>query len=127
MELDSHKKMTGQELRNLIDAFAKPLEEAGYYIGVYGNENFSNYLSEKDPTIFDEYDFWIANYGSNRSEQYDQVEPRDISQIGSGLGSAGMAQVTDRARISGIDGSVDVNFSYKNYPKIMKDAMKNNH
>lgn len=88
----------------IIKAFCEEIEKAGYYVGVYiGASAATSLLTEE---IRKAYDLWIAHWGVS--------EPHyDIY---------GMWQYTDAGRVNGIEGYVDMDNSYKDYPAIMAAA-----
>lgn len=98
-----------------IVTFCKTLEAAGYYTGVYTYKYYiENYIDDSKLSSFDH---WIAEYGINDGE------PHSCSYSG----EYGMWQYTSRGGDKILPNCVqstglDLNFSYKNYPKIMVNA-----
>lgn len=89
-------------------SFLDTLEDAGYYAMIYG----SDISTFKDRVQIDRlvaYDKWVARYGS---------EPKFVK-------SYGIWQNSSSGKVDGINGRVDTDVSYKNYPSIIKKAHLN--
>lgn len=78
-------------------AFLKEIEKGGYIPGLYTNIDFSNNYFFK--SVQREYDLWIAQYNSRCTYN----------------GSHVMWQYSESGRVSGISGSVDLDYCYKKY------------
>lgn len=86
-----------QERTNIVKAFCNTIKNAGYKPMVY---SYTYFLEEKlDMNQLASYDTWIADYYGNT--WYNR--PYTIWQY------------TDKGSINGIQGNVDLNYSYKNY------------
>lgn len=92
-----------------IKGFCETLENKGYYVGIYASD-ISGFKDMMDADKLTMYDKWVARYGK---------EPSYIT-------SYGMWQTTSEKRISGYNGNLDYNESYKDYPEIMKANNLNN-
>ena len=93
--------LSRQTLTNVIKAFCSEVEKAGYYVGVYAS------LSWLDGKFYPDqlpYDIWAAQYFTEC--QYS--------------GQYGMWQYTSSGSVPGIQGGVDMNECYQDYPKIIK-------
>ena len=92
---------------DVIEAFCEETEAAKYYAAFYSFKN----LFDKgiDMPRLRRFDSWIAHY----------------AQIAGYAGVHGMWQKTGKGRIAGIKGDVDLNISYKDYPKIIRSAKLN--
>lgn len=92
---------------NGIKGFCEYLENKGYYVGVYANSSwFKNYI---DASIPSKYDCWVANWGTNNPS----TPSHGLWQFGG---------ETNKIRTNKIAGYVcDQNYSYKDYPSIMKE------
>lgn len=87
--------------------FVKNIEAAGYYAGIYANLNWwENYLT--DPW-YDTVARWVAQY-------YTECQYKK---------EYGVWQYSSIGSVSGIDGKVDMNYAYVDYPKIIKESGKN--
>lgn len=89
----------------IIRAFLDRLEQAGYFAGLYMSESIL--VSYTEPEIRERYAVWIAAY---------DVPAPDYS------GSYGIWQKSSTGKIDGIEGNVDLNEAYKDYPEIIKSA-----
>lgn len=90
-------------LHDMATAFCATLEKAGFYAGIYANNDYikNNYTSN----IFNKYDLWYAYYQKKCNR------------------SVNMWQFTANGTVPGIEGQVDMNMCYMDYPAIM---VKNN-
>ena len=87
---------------DLVKTFCNELEAAGYFTGLYMSSWFlKNYISED---VRARYTMWVAEYGSklNYSGQY------------------GIWQHSSTGAVSGINGNVDLDIAYVDYPSIIK-------
>ena len=86
-------------------AFCETMEKAGYYCGIYASDN-SGFKARLEINRLTPYDKWVAIYGS---------EPKYVKEYG-------MWQSSSTGRVNGINGNVDMNVAYKDYPFIIKKA-----
>lgn len=93
--------LSNHQRTDICKAFCEEIENAGYYVMIYCNFNwYKNYL------CFDElkkYDLWLAHW--------------DVTEPGT---ECGIWQKTNKGQIDGINGNVDLNEAFKDYPAIMK-------
>ena len=82
---------------------AAQLEAWNLYAMVYTYTNFADTALDMDALTA--YDLWIADYRGTRPTR-----------------KHGMWQYTSKGRVAGIDGPVDLNHAYKNYPAIIQRA-----
>lgn len=88
-------------------AFCGTLKKAGYYTGIYMSRiPAQTYL---DDECIKEYDLWLAEYNSKLNWS----------------GKVGMWQYSDKGIVSGINGTVDMDACYIDYPTIIKNSGKN--
>lgn len=80
------------------------LEGKGYYAALYCSADWLN--NRLDYSQLTSYDMWIAQYGSSCSAKLPY----------------GMWQYSSKGRVSGINGNVDLDYCYKDYPSIIKKA-----
>lgn len=91
-----------QTVSAIIRAFLDSLEQSGYFAGLYMSlDNFNAYTDEE---IRRRYAVWIADYGTQRPD------------------NAGMWQKSSAGRIDGIQGNVDLDESFEDYPSIIRNA-----
>lgn len=89
----------------LCEAFCSELEKAGYYTAVYSFKSaFENNIRSD---VKNKYDTFLSHVG---------VEQTDYS------GGYGLWQYSWTGRIDGISGDVDLDYAYKDYPTIIKNA-----
>ena len=94
--------LSNETLTDIVVNFCEKLEKQGYYVGVYANLNWWN--TKLNSTRLDAYAKWVARY--NTVLGYD----------------AGMWQYTSSGTIAGINGNVDMDYCYVNYPEAIKKA-----
>ncbi|MBR0142065.1 MAG: glycoside hydrolase family 25 protein [Ruminococcus sp.] len=89
----------------IIRAFLKKVENAGYFVGLYMSASHLNNFVEDD--IKNRYAVWVAHYGVSKPTY---------------SGNYGIWQKSSTGKISGINGNVDLNESYIDYPTVIKSA-----
>lgn len=88
----------------LVKTFCNALENAGYYTGLYCSASpLTNYIYTD---VAERYAVWVAQY--NNKCTYSR--------------SYGVWQNSDSGKINGINGNVDTDISYVDYPSIIKKA-----
>lgn len=95
----------------IIKAFCSTVEAAGYYTGVYTSASVASTLLTDE--IKTKYDMWVAHWGVTKPSYN---------------GNYGMWQykVGAKGSVNGITGEIDMDYAYKNYPTIIKNAGLNN-
>ena len=89
-------------LCDMATAFCEEVKAAGYYPGIYANPDYvKNHFGED---IFKKYDLWLAHYTEKTSWKAD------------------IWQYSSKGKVAGIDGNVDMNRCYKDYPAIIVKA-----
>ena len=92
---------TKKAITDLVKIFCKRVEEHGYYVMVYSNYNgFKNHMNS-----LKEFDKWIADL--------DGEPDKDIY---------GIWQYTWTGKVNGIKGDVDCDYSFNDYPTIIRNA-----
>lgn len=95
-------KLTNRQRTDICKAFCKEIEKNGYYAMFYCNLNWlENYLYKDE--LLSKYDLWLAQWNVNKPSY-----------------PSGIWQYFEVGKIDGINGNVDLNISYKNYPEIIK-------
>ena len=89
-----------EERTAVCKAFCEAAKKAGYKPAIYANKYWLNSKLNMDTLV--QYDTWLAHYTENQKPS-DYDRPYSIWQY------------TSEGIISGIDGDVDLNISYKNY------------
>ncbi len=112
IEEEFYKKMDRDDVTKVITAFMDVLKNAGYYVMVYNSPNFIKACI--DSSELEKYDIWIACWGD---------EERLNSLYN---GHYGMWQYSATGKVSGINGDVDLDYSYKNYEAYITENGFNN-
>ena len=95
-------------ITNAAIAFCNVMESHGYYVSIYGAD-ISTFAEELDIRYLTKFDKWVARIPHRPSYVKDY----------------GIWQYSHSGSINGIFGNVDLDYSYKNYPKIIKGAHLN--
>lgn len=98
--------VTKKLLCEMATAFCEELENAGYYAGIYANNDYVKNKYGED--IFKRYDLWFARWGCEKPGR-----------------SVHLWQYTDKGRVSGINGNVDKNYAYIDFPELIKKRKLN--
>lgn len=102
IEDKSQQGLGKQTLTAICKAFCDAAEAAGYYVCIYANPAWlKTYL---DAPALAQYDLWLAHWTDNPTKAY----------------SYGMWQYTSDGNVAGINGRVDLNLAYKDYPAIIR-------
>ena len=112
IEDDNQDNLPTEKRTAMVMAFCNRMKEAGYLAGVYASQSWLNY--RLDPNVIGAtHELWMAAWTQSGTPS------RDYSS------SYGMWQYTDNGSVSGIDGAVDRNVSYRDYPAIVKEKKLN--
>ena len=84
-------------------AFCRELEGAGYYAGIYSS-TYSGFRDRLDDSKLSPFTHWAAQYASKCTYG----------------GTYGIWQYSSSGRVNGINGNVDLDVSYIDYPSIIK-------
>ncbi len=107
IENDSQAKLGKTVATNMVIEFCDAVEKAGFYATVYSNLNWlRNYLDDAKLARFDH---WLAQWASAPS--YD--------------GTFGLWQYSSTGKVNGINGNVDRDTAYMDYPTIIRNAKLN--
>ena len=97
------KSLVGRtEVSAMCKAFCNAIETAGYWAGIYISRSPAQTML--DTSVAQRYALWIAEYNSKCNYN----------------GSYGMWQYTSNGRVGGINGNVDMDYCYVDYPKTIK-------
>lgn len=92
---------TKKKVTDLVKVFCKRVESHGYYSMIYSNyTGFKNHMNSVA-----EFDKWIADLDGRPDESI-----------------YGLWQYTFEGKVKGISGNVDMDYSFKDYPKIIREA-----
>lgn len=94
--------LSNEELTKIVTNFCNKLQSLGYYVGVYANLNW--WETKLNSSELNQYAKWVARY--NNVLGYD----------------AGMWQYSSSGKILGIEGSVDMDYCYVDYPSVIKQV-----
>lgn len=86
-------------------AFCETMEAAGYFVGIYGSVVFG-FKERMDDTKLTPYAHWVAQYASKCSYK----------------GDYGIWQYSSKGSVDGIGGNVDLDYTYVDYPSIIKSG-----
>lgn len=104
LEWDKAFAQGRQVCDGMVRAFCDKLEDSGYFSGLYISRiPLQTYISSN---VANRYSLWLAEYNSKCN--YD--------------GNYGMWQYSSTGRVSGINGDVDMDYCYVDYPTIIKNA-----
>ena len=92
----------------IIIAFLDEMENAGYFAGLYMSASHLTNLTTQ--YVKDRYAIWVAHYGVNKTTY---------------TGQYGMWQYSSTGQMDGINGNVDMNECYVNYPAQIKADGRN--
>ena len=103
------KKTSKKNVTSAIKGFCEYLENKGYWVGIYASD-ISGFKEMMNIDDLKAYDKWVARYGS---------EPKYVKEYGMWQFSS------SNGKIKGAGNSLDLDYAYKDYPKIMKEKGKN--
>ncbi len=86
-------------------AFCRTLEAAGYYAGIYSS-TYSGFRDRLDDSKLTPFTHWVAQYASKCTYG----------------GAYGIWQYSSTGSVNGINGNVDMDISYTDYPSIVKSG-----
>ena len=105
--LDLEVPLSGNQ-KQVTDAsisFMETIESHGYYAMIYASD-ISGFIERLDLERLKKFDKWVARYGS---------QPKNAVPFG-------IWQYSSTGRVPGINGNVDINIAYHDYPAIIKRA-----
>lgn len=98
------QRLPNAVIGDIVNSFCSYLESRGYYAMIY---SYANFLKNKVPVeCRKKYDVWVAHFDVDSPDYPD---------------SYGMWQYSSTGRVSGVNGNCDLDYSYKDYPAIMKE------
>ena len=98
MDFEAPDTSNKQGNTNAAIAFCEVLENAGYYVGIYGSDE-STFVDRLYKEQLRKYAWWVADYSN---------EPSHAVPFG-------MWQFTSKAHVNGVQGDVDKNYLYTDY------------
>ena len=91
-----------EKVSAIIRAFLETVEAAGYWVGLYSSTSVLNTYIAQD--IKDRYAIWCAHWGVNKPTY---------------SGQYGIWQYSEKGRLSGVTGNVDLDECYVDYPALI--------
>lgn len=91
-----------EKVSAIMRAFLERVEAAGYFVGLYGSA--SSLTTRTADDIKSRYAIWLAHW---------------VNQTSYG-GAYGIWQHTDKGKVDGITGAVDLDIAYEDYPAIIR-------
>ena len=104
LEDKNQQSISKADLTDMAIAFLEILEKNGYYAMLYANKHWLE--NKLDYNRLKKFDIWLAQWSKKPTWN----------------GSFGIWQYTSDGSIDGIQGRVDMNISYKDYPTIIRQA-----
>lgn len=101
------RNVSNETCIDICETFCQEIENAGYYVGIYANLDWLN--NKINNSRLDKFDKWVAQW-NNRCTYKKEY---------------GMWQYSSKGKVDGIAGNVDLNYSLKDYPTIIKNAKLN--
>ena len=99
-----------QKLTSIVNAFCETIETAGEYVGIYASTYWLETMLNMN--ILNKYDVWVAHWWVSKPTY---------------KGKYGMWQYSSTGKVRGINGNVDMDYVYKDYPTIIKENNLNNY
>lgn len=96
------------KITSIVKTFLDEVSAAGYYAMIYANKTWLT--DNLDMSKLSEYDVWLAQWNT----------------VPTYTGDFGIWQYSSKGIVSGIDGYVDLDISYKDYSTIIKNGKYNN-
>lgn len=93
----------------IVKVFCKRLKEYGWYVGNYCNVDY--YQNKWYQNELDRFNLWITDWRMSPN--------REI------IKKSGIWQFTSTGRVDDINGNVDINIIYKDYPSIIREYVLN--
>lgn len=107
VDIEAQEQGPIRNLAPIASAFCNRVQDAGYYAMIYSSLNW--FLTKLSDPSLDVYDRWIAQIKAGITEvEYDKAY--------------GMWQYSWTGNIPGIQGNVDLDWAYKDYPTIIRRA-----
>lgn len=100
--VDTRENTSNDTLINIANTFCSTVENAGYYVMIYANLNYLN--TKLNNQVLDKYDKWLAQWTTTPSYNKEY----------------GIWQYSSKGNKPGINGYVDLDKAFKDYPSIIK-------
>lgn len=103
LDIESTNPKDKEGVTDAAISFCRQMENAGYFVGIYGSD-IGTFRTRLDNERLDNWTKWVANYSH---------EPSYVTDYK-------MWQHSSKGNIAGIQGNVDLNICYADYPTIIK-------
>lgn len=103
VEASSMSALSPAQLSTVINAFCKRIKDAGYHPMVYANDYWLNHKIDMAKV---NYDVWAARYEGKPTWK-----------------KASMWQATNQGAVAGVNGNVDINFSFKDFDSVITPSL----
>ncbi len=115
VEDSSLRELPRATLTEMCYEFCSILQRAGYYTGIYVNDEWLNDILQTE-VMLSKFEIWYARYTETTEGEFPVW---NIEEYGKHVG---MWQYSDSGTVDGITANVvDLNFCYKDYPSIIKE------
>ena len=115
METEAQKSLDSGILMKMLRAYAEGLLNAGYFPGLYTNPDWlTSSYADTDPAPL--LDIWLARHNPSLY----QKNPDTYAGKYGIWQYCGSENTEDFETINGVDGRVDINVSYKDYPALLQ-------
>ncbi len=108
-----HGGLTKETAVAICDTFLSEMQSAGYYVSLYASLTWLNGILNDDK--LESYDKWVAQWNDVCEYEGDY----GMWQYGASV------NYIDTTTVNGIEGTVDKDFAYKDYPRIIRSANLN--
>lgn len=105
MDNEAQSASAKTEITEATIAFCETMENAGYFVGIYGS-TVSGFKERMDDTKLTPYAHWVAQYASKCTYKVDY----------------GIWQYSSKGSVDGISGNVDMDYAYVDYPTIIQNS-----
>lgn len=102
------RNVSNETCIDICEKFCLEIENAGYYAGIYANLDWLN--NRINSSKLDRFDKWVAQWNSTCTYKKNY----------------GMWQYSNKGKVNGIKGNVDLNYAIYDYLNIIKNAGLNN-
>ena len=115
METAAQKELGAGKLTQMLRAFATGMLDAGYFPGIYTNPDWlTSVYADADPSFL--LDVWIARHNPTLYQQ----SPNYYSGKYGMWQYCGSENTEDYETIPGVNGRVDIDVCYKDYPALLQ-------
>ena len=103
MDLEEELEEEDADISGIVEVFLETVAESGYYPMLYSYKARLDYVLDRE--IIEKYALWVAQFSTQRPvTEYNYY----------------MWQYSYEGRVNGINGNVDFNVAYRNFPEILR-------